>query len=185
MSSDFPIRLRLAKELATNRHVFDKRQTYQGLPYTHHLKSVADWAITYGVRLELAEDEQEDLIIAAWLHDLLEDTATKRKEIDEAFGVRVAELVWAVTNEPGPNRASRHAVTYPKIRALPLAVLLKLCDRMANVQAGGSLVFMYNKEHEDFKRSLYTPGQWDMVWRDYEAELADHVERYTRATVRN
>jgi hypothetical protein len=77
----------------------------------------------------------------------------------------VARLVHAVTNEPGQNRRARHAATYPKIReAGDNAITLKLADRIANVEAGGNLVGMYKKEHEDFKRALYTPGQAEEMW---------------------
>ena len=54
--------------------------------------------------------------MASWLHDVVEDTETKLKEVEEMFGPEVARLVSAVTNEDGPNRKVRHALTYPKIR---------------------------------------------------------------------
>jgi (p)ppGpp synthase/HD superfamily hydrolase len=175
----FQDRLKLVREIVTQRHVFDERQTYQGLPYTHHLIAVADVAYYWAIRFQangrplLTAEESEDLVIAAWAHDLLEDTATSRKELEELFGERVAQLVWAVTNEPGEDRRTRHAHTYPKIRAEPLAVLLKLCDRLANVRASaGTKGFreMYAKEYEDFKRALYTPGQWELAWVELEME---------------
>lgn len=164
-----PTKVRLAQEIVTQRHCWEGRQRYRSLPYTHHLEAVANLVAEYADLLLPAD--LETLTLAAWLHDLLEDTDTKRKEIDELFGSQVAAVVWAVTNEPGPSRATRHATTYPKIRAEPLAVLLKLCDRLANVQAGGSLVDMYRREHEDFRRALYTPGQWDAVWARLDAAL--------------
>lgn len=109
---------------------------------------------------------------AAWLHDIVEDTPVKLKEIEEQFGSLVAALVEAVTNEPGANRKIRHALTYPKTRAMPLAVYLKLCDRISNVRAGGALRQMYRKEHEDFRRALYTPGLFEPMWAELDRLLA-------------
>jgi (p)ppGpp synthase/HD superfamily hydrolase len=148
--------LRHVKFFATIKHA---GQTYSsGLPYTHHLAAVESVLRRFQV-------VDEDLLTASWLHDVVEDTETKLKEIEEMFGPAVARLVHAVTNEPGQNRRARHAATYPKIReAGDNAITLKLADRIANVEAGGNLVGMYKKEHEDFKRALYTPGQAEEMW---------------------
>lgn len=148
--------LRHVKFFATVKHA---GQTYSsGLPYTHHLAAVE-------AVLRRFQVTDESLLTAAWLHDVVEDTETKLKEVEEMFGGDVAKLVHAVTNEPGQNRRARHAATYPKIReAGTNAITLKLADRIANVEAGGNLVGMYKKEHEDFKRSLYTPGQAEEMW---------------------
>lgn len=148
--------LRHVKFFAAMKHA---GQTYgSGLPYTHHLAAVEQVMRRFGIL-------DEAMLTASWLHDVVEDTETKLKEIEEMFGPEVARLVHAVTNEDAPNRKMRHALTYPKIReAGALAIMLKLADRIANVEAGGNLVGMYRKEHEDFRRALYTPGQADIMW---------------------
>src|SRR5690242_15177660 len=115
--------LRWAKLFAVMKH---GNQTYSGcLPYSHHLAAVESVLRRFGVTSQY-------MLEAAWLHDTMEDTGTKKKEIAEFFGDNVAELVEAVTNEPGTNRKVRNALTYPKIRAYPEATLLKLADRIAN-----------------------------------------------------
>lgn len=148
--------LRHVKFFAAVKHA---GQTYgSGLPYTHHLAAVEQVLRRFNV-------SDENLLTAAWLHDVVEDTETKLKEVEEMFGPEVARIVHAVTNEDAPNRKMRHALTYPKIReAGTAAITLKLADRIANVEAGGNLVGMYRKEHEDFRRALYTPGQADIMW---------------------
>jgi (p)ppGpp synthase/HD superfamily hydrolase len=134
-------------------------QKYGVLPYTHHLQDVERVLVEFGYT---------DLTLrtAAWLHDVVEDTPTKLKEIYEAFGDEVAELVNAVTNEPGPSRKVRAALTYPKIRASDNATRLKLADRIANVRSGGRLVEMYRKEHDDFHRMIYRPDVADNMWAE-------------------
>jgi len=101
-------------------------QTYGDLPYETHLAAVV------GVLSDWTDDE--DLIAAAWLHDTLEDTAVRRSELGDRFGERVANLVWAVTSE-GRSRADKMAAIYNKISAEPGAALVKLADRVANVEA--------------------------------------------------
>lgn len=148
--------LRHVKFFATVRHA-DQRYS-SGLPYTHHLAAVEQVLRRFGV-------SDENLLTASWLHDVVEDTETKVKEIEEMFGSEVARIVHAVTNEDAPNRKMRHALTYPKIRDAGLsAITLKLADRIANVESGGNLIGMYRKEHEDFRRALYTPGQAEEMW---------------------
>jgi len=163
--------LKFAKYYASVKHA---GQTYSnGLPYTHHLAAVEEVLLRFNWSGHVHADEK--LRAAAWLHDVVEDTGTKLKEIHEMFGETVAFYVGAVTNEEGPNRKVRHALTYPKTReAGPAAVRLKLADRIANVEAGGSLVSMYAKEHEDFKRMLYTPGQNEDMWKCLDTHLGLH-----------
>ena len=160
--------LRWAKFYASIKHA---GQTYAGgLPYTHHLANVEGVLRRFGFKSIKRDDglpfEGEDhaLLTSSWLHDVCEDCGVKRKEIAELFGERVAELVWAVTNEPGDNRKVRAALTYPKIRSVKGATTLKLADRIANVEQGGNLVGMYRKEYEDFRRALYTPGENEAMW---------------------
>lgn len=182
--------LRHVKFYATMKH---GAQLYAGtLPYTHHLKDVEAVLRRFGFTGECISEEPEwckdrlkheddwHMLTAAWLHDLVEDTRgtdheVKRKDIAEMFGERVADLVEAVTDEPGPpgsNRKVRKALTYPKTRAAgAAAVALKLADRIANLEHGGDLVKMYRKEHEDFRRALYTAGENEAMWAHLEGLL--------------
>jgi len=154
--------LRRAKLFATSKH---GKQLYGRLPYTHHLNDVQRVLERFGVT-------DVDLLTAAWLHDVVEDAGVKVKELAEMFNDRVSQLVEAVTNESGANRKIRAALTYPKIRAIPDAVRLKLADRIANVEHGGKLVEMYRREYDDFRRALYSPGQWEEMWAHLDGLLA-------------
>jgi hypothetical protein len=106
-----------------------------------------------------------DMFVAAWLHDVIEDTDTKYRDVEELFGHNVAQLVDAVTSVEGPNRKLRNAATYPKIRNAGIwAVRLKLADRIANVSNGGGSVKMYKDEYKDFRHALYTAGENEDLW---------------------
>lgn len=156
--------LTLAKMIATRRHSGD---FYGVLPYTHHLQDVEYVLRRFDVGGMTAEGvpTNPDLFVAAWLHDIVEDTRMKPRDLEEAFGEKVTALVMAVTDVDGVNRAARKAMTYPKTRAAGKdAVRLKLADRIANVEHGGRSFKMYCTEHEDFKRSLYTAGENEDMW---------------------
>ena len=179
---------RFAMFFATMKH---SDQLYSGVfPYTHHLMEVRTqgvyWADFYIKKCHTAMNEvpfhdfgatcgmesiRDELLTATLLHDTIEDTEVKRKELEEMFSPLVGELVWRVSNEPGKNRAERHALTYPKIRENPYAVFIKLCDRIANIKQGGSLVGMYAKEHAAFKVALQT-ADWPEMWEHLDNLIA-------------
>lgn len=125
-------------------------------PYSFHLQAVEYVLIEYGFERDIL------LRIAAWLHDVIEDTETTAEQIEETFGPVVRALVEAVTTESGINRKERNAKTYPKIKAIPMhmGIILKLADRIANVRNciatnNVSLLSMYKKEHPGFRGALY------------------------------
>jgi (p)ppGpp synthase/HD superfamily hydrolase len=167
---NFSILLNFARYYATTKH---GNQLYGGnLSYGKHLddveKQVNKWidCIWNDIPFTVVPfDAQNKLLAIARLHDVLEDCGVKRKELEELFGEFVGGIVWLVTNAPGNNRKIRHALTYRKTRKHPLAVFIKLCDHIANIEQGGSLVGMYRKEHEDFERALRTKGQFDSMWK--------------------
>ena len=147
-----------AREFARARH---RGQLYGDEPYDVHLGAVVSVLYRFGY-------DDVTLKAAGWLHDVVEDSETTIAEVEREFGPAVATLVAAVTSEPGKNRKERNALTYPKIRALPDAVVLKLADRIANVENGlaqsSSLTSMYRKEAVGFREALYVPGVADEMW---------------------
>lgn len=131
-------------------------QTYNDeTPYGVHLQDVVNVAIKFGLR-------NEAFLCACWLHDSIEDTTVSYSDIRSRFGQEVAELVFAVTNELGRDREERNKKTYPKIQANPWALLLKLCDRIANVEFGrvnNGKWRKYAEEFDGFAEALYVPGE--------------------------
>lgn len=137
-------------------------------PYSVHLQSVVD------VLKELGHGSNTELLCAAWLHDVLEDTTESPASLLES-GVTpyVLALVDAVTNEPGKNRAERHAATYPRITRMPEAVTLKIADRIANIRASiesrPDLLKMYIREHKGFFNALTDNSAGMMNYREWTA----------------
>lgn len=140
---------------------FHRNQKYGNEPYTKHLEDVVSVLKRFGIN-------NNTILAAAWLHDAVEDTPLTIEMVEEEFGNNVANLVFAVTSEPGKNRKTRNTKTYPKIKAHPEAIYLKLADRIANVQASieNSIekLKMYQNEFPAFKIALKQPGVADEMW---------------------
>lgn len=133
-------RIKSAEMFARGAHIGQK---HGERPYYAHPRDVVDV-------LEGLGYDTENLVCAAWLHDTIEDTPTTYQDLKQLFGVEVAELVWAVTDELGRNRKERKARTYPKIFASFESTILKLADTAANVEAAlageQKILQMYLKE---------------------------------------
>ena len=146
-------------------HELHARQRYGHLPYSVHLDAVA------GVLREFGHGDDAVLMSAAYLHDAIEDQGVTREQIAERFRERVADIVDAVSDPPGADRTARKAAAYPRIRELDDAVIVKLADRIANVQAGGPLREMYRREQAAFRENVRTPGVADDMWAYLDALL--------------
>lgn len=108
----------LAETVARTAHdgQFDKA----GQPYISHPARVA---------ARVADDEHA--VVVAWLHDVVEDTATTLTELAATFPAAVVRAVDALTKRPGePVNAY-----YARVRAVPLARRVKLADLADNSDA--------------------------------------------------
>jgi (p)ppGpp synthase/HD superfamily hydrolase len=136
---------------ATN-HFYD---TY--LPYEFHLNMVAQAAKDFAHIVTYADVEIVKL--AAYGHDLIEDTRVSYNDVVEVLGIEAADIIYAVSNEKGKTRKERaNENYYAGIRSTPYAVFVKLCDRIANVQYSkmtkSRMFEMYKKENEHFIKEL-------------------------------
>ncbi len=102
-----------------------------GEPFFLHAITVAN--ILTDLRMDV------DTLIAAMLHDVVEDTQYTNKDIVDRFGPEVANMVEGVTKISGlkeVNKEARKAETYRKlvlsIANDPRTVLIKLADRLHN-----------------------------------------------------
>lgn len=78
-----------------------QRRKYTGEPYISHPRAVA--AIVASV------SHTVDMVAAALLHDVLEDTRRTVTEIGNKFGFDVARMVWGLTNQAKPSDGNRMA----------------------------------------------------------------------------
>lgn len=127
------------------------------LPYEFHLRMVVGNYEKFKHLIDISLTE--DVLLACWAHDTIEDTRVRYNDVKQVLGHNVAEMVYAVTNEKGKNRKERASETYYKgIRETKYADFIKMCDRIANVEYSkmfGTRMFeMYKRENKDFIESL-------------------------------
>jgi len=129
-------RVRDAYEFGAQAHQGQKRLS--GEPYIAHPVAVAD------ILADLHLDAQT--IVAAILHDVIEDTATAKEEIAERFGAEVAELVDGVSKLDQIQFRSRAEAQAESFRKMLLAmvrdirvVMVKLADRTHNMRTLGAM----------------------------------------------
>jgi guanosine-3',5'-bis(diphosphate) 3'-pyrophosphohydrolase len=124
-------RVRGAYAVGARAHASQKRKS--GEPYITHPLAVA--TILAGLRADA------ETIIAAILHDTLEDTGLTRAQLESGFGATVAELVDGVTKLERVDFASRLEADAESFRKMLLAmardlrvILIKLADRLHNMR---------------------------------------------------
>jgi guanosine-3',5'-bis(diphosphate) 3'-pyrophosphohydrolase len=115
---------------AVRRHGGQRRPG--GEPYVEHLLETLD------VLVRGPGVTDPGVLVAGVLHDVVEDTPTTIGEVEAAFGADVARLVADVT-KPGPRpgedrEAARRAYLLSLAALPPRSLVLKLADRLSNVQ---------------------------------------------------
>lgn len=159
----------------TSQWFRDANVRYGLEPYDVHLDEVRAVLRRFG----LGENDRitpfipqsyEYLHIAAELHDVFEDTQISPGYVI-ALGVNVSAIAIAllVTDEKGETRRKRKAKTYENIRFCNHAIILKLADRIANVERGEKND-MYRKEHEAFHYGLYIVPTGEMPTQEAKIE---------------
>lgn len=112
---------------ATEAHAGQTRK-YSGEPYVNHPIAVAE--------IVRSVQHTEEMVIAALLHDVVEDTPTTLLDIKNAFGPTVATLVAWLTDISTPfhgNRAARKELDRMHLSlAPPAAQTIKLADLIDN-----------------------------------------------------
>lgn len=114
--------------MAAHAAVGQKRK-YTGEPYIVHPAEVAK--IVAGV-----PGSTPEMVAAAWLHDVVEDTGCTFTDIHMAFGIDIAGLVSWLTDVSKPedgNRAHRKAIDREHTAQAPAAAqTVKLADLVSN-----------------------------------------------------
>jgi len=130
-----------AVEFATRWHGDQRRPT--GAPYTEHLLE----ALEILVRGAGVTDPQ--ILSAAVLHDVVEDTTATLDDVRSVFGDRVAELVgWVTIPDKGADKKAAKETYLKGLSAAPDdAIVVKLADRASNVQTLRNLPLARQREY--------------------------------------
>jgi (p)ppGpp synthase/HD superfamily hydrolase len=119
-----------AGHFAAKKHALQRRKGAAAEPYVNHLLEVAEL-----VASALAQPDT-NLVIAALLHDTVEDVGVTQEQLTAEFGSDVAGLVAEVTDDKSLPKAERkrlqvvHAPT-KSVRAQTL----KLADKISNLRS--------------------------------------------------
>jgi GTP diphosphokinase / guanosine-3',5'-bis(diphosphate) 3'-diphosphatase len=118
-----------AAQFAAFKHRRQRRKDAAASPYINHpLALAATLAIEAGI-------DDIDVLLAAILHDTIEDTKTSRAELESHFGPRVASLVVEVTDEKSQSKLLRKRLQIAHAPDLSDgAKLVKLADKISNLR---------------------------------------------------
>ncbi len=118
-----------AINFAAKKHHSQKRKGADGEPYINHPLEVLNLLTSVG------KIEDFNVLIAAVLHDTIEDTETTKEEITKLFGAEVCETVLELTDDkslPKPVRKQLQIEHAPYISKD--AKQIKLCDKISNIR---------------------------------------------------
>ena len=125
------VRIRAAYEMAKEAHSGQKRK--DGSPYVTHCIAAADICCDTGL--------DEDSIVAALLHDVIEDTPLTHADIAKKFGPQVADIVEGVTKLTRVQYTSKEDEQMENLRKMLMAmskdirvILIKIADRLHNMR---------------------------------------------------
>jgi GTP diphosphokinase / guanosine-3',5'-bis(diphosphate) 3'-diphosphatase len=143
-----------------------------GDPYFSHPLEVA--AILTDLKLDDAT------IVAALLHDTIEDTEATRAEIDQIFGSEIGALVEGLTKLKRLELVSREAKQAENLRKLLLAIsddvrvlLIKLADRLHNMRTLEFVPTESRKRIAEETLDIYAPLAGRMGMQEMREELED------------
>lgn len=114
---------------AIDRHHHQLRKGEQERPYVIHPLEAAELLVTFG------KVTDEDIIIGAILHDILEDTETTLEEFRARFGETVLNYVQEVSDDKKLQKQERKDLQIEMAPSLSMgASLIRLADKICNVR---------------------------------------------------
>ena len=141
-------RIEAAYHMAKLAHTGQLRK--DGSPYVTHCVAAADIAADMGL--------DEDSIVAALLHDVIEDTDLTHSDIAKQFGEPVANIVEGVTKLTRVQYTSKEDEQMENLRKMLMAmakdirvILIKIADRLHNMRT-----MAYQTEEKQRQKSLET-----------------------------
>ncbi|WP_313920122.1 bifunctional (p)ppGpp synthetase/guanosine-3',5'-bis(diphosphate) 3'-pyrophosphohydrolase [Tahibacter sp.] len=162
--------VRRAYEVGAHSHREQKRKS--GEPYITHPVAVAS------IMADLCLDHET--IIAAILHDTLEDTDLTRAELAAEFGEPVAELVDGVTKLDKLHFKSRQEAAAESFRKMLLAmardlrvILIKLADRLHNMRTLGAMEPASRRRIARETLEIYAPIAQRLGMNRFKGELQE------------
>lgn len=164
-----------AYNLAIDAHGNQRR--ISGIPYILHPTSVAC------ILVELGMDTQS--IVAALLHDVVEDTAYTVSDIEKMFGKEIANLVDGVTKLGKIPYSSQEEQQAENLRKMLIAmaedirvIIIKLADRLHNMRTIDCMEPQKRRDKARENMEVYAPIAHRLGIRTIKEELEDLSLKY-------
>ena len=126
-------RLKRVKAFAIRAHA---RQRYAGKPYSVHLQEVVNVIRSFGPEIVgmYSDETYHEALQAAWLHDVIEDTAVTRDDLAARFGDRLAQIAddLAIRQMEKSGKEEGLRDYFARVGSDPVSALVKVADRIAN-----------------------------------------------------
>ena len=168
--------LKAAYDFSATAHEGQKRQT--GEPYFIHPCAVVN------ILVDLGFDDVSTLV-AAFLHDVLEDTPVTSDELEQKFGKEVLELVEGVTKLDKIKFVSAEDEQAENLRKMFFAmakdyrvIIIKLADRLHNMRTLDALKPEKQIKIATQSLKIYAPLAGRLGLSFVKCELEDLVMRY-------
>ena len=118
-----------ALAFAAGKHRRQRGKDAENSPYINHPIAVATVLAVQG------DVSDEATLIAAVLHDTVEDTQTTFRELEQNFGAEVTELVRELTDDKSLEKTERKRLQIEHApHASPRAKEIKIADKICNVR---------------------------------------------------
>ena len=118
-------------------------------PFYQHLEGVV-------FRLKNIGVVDNEILSAAWLHDVLEKTETNFDDINEIFGNSVSVLVLSLTKDANLPKKEIESQYVQQIKNASIeAKLIKLCDISANVKDISNSTMSKNQKNKRIKKLFH------------------------------
>ena len=135
-----------ALQFAATHHQYDRRAGYDRLPYINHLIKVTNClANRIGIK-------DEALLLAAVLHDVVEDTEVTVAELERRFGSEVASIVEELTDDMSlPYEERKRQQVEQASQLSSKARMIRLVDKASNLRD----IFNYPLDWPIEKKAAY------------------------------
>jgi guanosine-3',5'-bis(diphosphate) 3'-pyrophosphohydrolase len=119
-----------AAHYAAEEHASQRRKGAASEPYLNHLIEVAHLVST------TSSEPDPNLIVAALLHDTIEDVGVSKEELTQRFGPDVADLVVEMTDDKALPKQERKQLQIEHASKLSVrAQTIKLADKISNLRS--------------------------------------------------
>ena len=137
-----------AKKFAQEKHKNQKRK--DGVTsFTDHLEGVVNRLKNLGVT-------DKEVLCAAWLHDIIENTDVTFDQINERFGREIAVIVLSLTKDQNIPKKDREIQYITQLKEASFQTkIIKLCDISANLKDLSNAPISKTQKNKQIKKILH------------------------------